>query len=95
MASGRKLLNQFSQSLGITIPIKNIQIDERHMIVQNIPKCFWESVASHIELEYRLQHRLTAVVTFATMTIWVVYVYLPDGGQLKGENDLQFNSNQP
>ena len=89
MASGRKLLKEFSKSLGITIPIKNIQIYERHMVAQNSPMSFRESVVSHIELKYGIfssgQIRFTSIalsiVTFATMTIFLSYLYLPDGGQ--------------
>ena len=91
MASGRKLLNNFSQSLGITIPTKNIQIYERHMVAQNKPMSFRQSVESHIETKYgifssgqiRLISIATSFITFATMLIWVAYLFLPDGGQLK------------
>jgi len=86
------MLKKFSQSLGITIPLKNIQLYERHMIVQNKPMTFRASVASHIELKFgifssgqiRLISIATSFVTFATMLLWVAYLYLPDGGQLKG-----------
>ena len=89
MDSGRKLLKKFSQSLGITIPIKNIEIYERHMVAENKPMSFKASVERHIELKYgifssgqiRLISIAASIVIFATMVIFIAFIYLPDGGQ--------------